>query len=58
MIDNIEHNVLKTVDVIGTAVTEVEQARKKKEEAQKVGHIRAKIKCQTKDVDGLFRKNC
>ena len=36
MIDNIEHNVLKTVDVIGTAVTEVEQARKSKKEAQKV----------------------
>lgn len=36
MIDNIEHNVLKTVDVIGNAVTEVEEARKKKEEAQKV----------------------
>jgi len=35
MIDNIEHNVLKTVNAISSAATEVEQARKKKEEAQK-----------------------
>lgn len=65
MIDNIEHNVLKTVNAISTAATEVEQARKKKEEAQKVGHqllyifinFRARAKESLSIIFFFFRKN-